>query len=288
MKKGFFRNKKLWIAVLVLSALLIWLLWGNTALMIHSIRISSDRLPASFDGFTIVQISDLHNTEFGAGNEKLLRMIEDASPDIIVLTGDLIDSNRTDLKVALDFAGSAAKLAPTFFVTGNHESYIEEYGQLKNGLNEAGVRTLRNESVLLRKGEDAIELIGLDDPAFLLRGNLFGEVSAMMDTKIKGLLLKDNPFTILLSHRPELFEVYAENRIDVTLSGHAHGGQIRLPFVGGLIAPNQGLFPKYDAGLFTEGASHMVVSRGLGNSVLPLRVNNRPEIVVVTLRRDIV
>lgn len=287
MKKISYKQKRLWGTILVLFVLLlIWLLWGNTALMYHSIRINSNRLPASFDGFTILQISDLHNTEFGKDNGKLLQMIGEASPDIIVLTGDLIDSNRLNLQVALDFAKKAAKLAPTFFVTGNHESYIEEYGQLENGLKEAGVRVLRDESVLLRKGEDAIALIGLDDPAFSLQGDLLGETSSMVDTKIKGLLLKSNPFTILLSHRPELFEVYVKNQIDVTLSGHAHGGQIRLPFVGGLIAPNQGFFPKYDAGLFTEGSSNMIVNRGLGNSVLPLRVNNRPEVVVVTLHRE--
>ena len=172
-------------------------------------------------------------------------------------------------------------------MTGNHESYIKEYGQLENGLKEAGIRVLRDESVLLRKGDDSIALVGLDDPAFSLQGDLFEETSAMVDTKIKGLLPENNPFTILLCHRPELFKIYVQNQVDVTLSGHAHGGQIRLPFVGGLIAPNQGLFPKYDAGLFTEGASHMVVSRGLGNSVLPLRVNNRPEVVVVTLHRSL-
>lgn len=114
-------------------------------------------------------------------------------------------------------------------------------------------------------------------------GDLFGEVPAMVSTKLKNMLEQESSYSILLSHRPELFETYVACGVDLILSGHAHGGQFRLPFVGGLIAPDQGLFPKYDAGLYTDGNTNMIVSRGLGNSIIPIRFNNRPEIVLINL-----
>ena len=106
----------------------------------------------------------------------------------------------------------------------------------------------------------------------------------MVSTKLNTLMEQETAYAILLSHRPELFETYAACGVDLVLSGHAHGGQFRLPFIGGLIAPNQGLFPKYDAGLFTDGNTNMIVSRGIGNSIIPIRFNNRPEIVLLELR----
>lgn len=126
-------------------------------------------------------------------------------------------------------------------------------------------------------------VIGLSDPSFTLKGDMFGEVPAMVDTKLRGLIGDKDNYTILLSHRPELFEAYVNCGVDLVLSGHAHGGQFRLPFIGGLVAPNQGLFPKYDAGLYTKGDTNMIVCRGLGNSIIPIRFNNRPEIVLLEL-----
>ena len=107
-----------------------------------------------------------------------------------------------------------------------------------------------------------------------------------MDTKLEELHTEDDVFTILLSHRPELFDIYADHGMDLILSGHAHGGQFRLPFIGGLVAPNQGLFPEYDAGIYTEGNTNMLVSRGVGNSILPFRINNRPEVILIELQAE--
>ncbi len=284
--KNRIKKKHLWLlAIPILTALALWLIWGNTALEATEVQIMSKRLPDSFNGFRVALLSDLHNAEFGEKNEKLLRLLSDCSPDLIALTGDLVDSSRTDIGIALDFAREAASLAPTYYVTGNHEAVIEDFDQLMTGLDNAGVHVLRDQSVRLEKGTDSLMLIGLDDPYFQLQGDLFGEAAAMARTKLKGLIGDADTFTLLLSHRPELFETYVECGIDLALCGHAHGGQFRLPLIGGLIAPNQGLFPKYDAGLFTAGNTHMVVSRGLGNSIIPLRINDRPEIVVVTLRK---
>ena len=145
------------------------------------------------------------------------------------------------------------------------------------------VVVLEDKAMQLEYNGDDITLIGLSDPSFTLKGNMFGEVPAMVDTKLRGLIGDKDNYTILLSHRPELFEAYVNCGVDLVLSGHAHGGQFRLPFIGGLVAPNQGLFPKYDAGLYTKGDTNMIVCRGLGNSIIPIRFNNRPEIVLLEL-----
>lgn len=275
------------ICLILFTVLAVWTLWGNTALMTNMIRLtlSDNRLPASFSGFRIAHVSDLHNAEFGEGNTKLLRMISENSPDIIVITGDLVDSSRTDIHVAVAFAGESAKIAPTYYVTGNHEALIsqQEYETLKTGLEAAGVIVLEDEAVRLERDGEEITLIGLADPDFTIKGDLFGEVPSMVTTKLKNLVGEENLYTILLSHRPELFDTYVSSHIDLVLSGHAHGGQFRFPLIGGLVAPNQGLFPKYDAGLFTENNTNMIISRGLGNSVIPLRFNNRPELILVEL-----
>ncbi len=267
----------------LLLILAIWTIWGNTALTVNTITIHSGRIPSAFSGFRIAQVSDLHNTEFGENNTRLLHMLSENTPDIIVITGDLVDSHRTDINIALDFVKEAVQAAPVYYVTGNHEARLAEYGKLKTSLEVIGATVLEDEAIQLERDGEKITLIGLSDPDFTVRGDVFGEVPAMANTKLKNLTDVEGGYTILLSHRPELFETYVNCGVDLVLSGHAHGGQFRLPFVGGLIAPNQGLFPKYDAGLYTDNNTDMVVSRGLGNSIIPLRFNNRPEIVLVEL-----
>ena len=269
--------------VSVLLALAIWTVWGNTALMVSTVAISSSRIPPAFSGFRIAQVSDLHNAELGKDNSTLLRMLSDSRPDIIVITGDLVDSTHTDIDTALAFAKKAVQIAPVYYVTGNHEARLTEYERLRNGLETAGVTVLEDKTVWLERDDGKIMLIGLSDPDFTVKGDMFGEAPSMAGTKLESLIGSEGSYTILLSHRPELFETYVDCGIGLVLSGHAHGGQFRLPFIGGLVAPDQGLFPKYDAGLYTDGSTDMVVSRGIGNSIIPFRFNNRPEIVLVEL-----
>ena len=277
-------NKKtvLIVSVLVILCLGVWTLWGNTALEVNEYEIVSDRIPQGFNGFRIAQVSDLHNKDFGEGYGQLLTLLSEINPDIIVVTGDLIDSRQTDLDVALEFAWQAGKIARVYYVSGNHEARVPEYEDLKIGLVKAGVVILENQKVQITREGESITLMGIDDPSFQ-ENYLFGDSEPVARQAIENLQNESDGYTVLLSHRPELFDLYVDTGMDLVFSGHAHGGQFRLPFVGGLVAPNQGFIPKYDAGQFTEENTTMIVSRGLGNSIIPIRVNNRPEIVVVTL-----
>ena len=254
--------------VILLLILLVWSLWSTHTPKTTAYTVSSAKIPASFDGLRIAQVSDLHNAQFGRDNRKLLQLLQEAQPDIILLTGDLIDSRRTDLEPAIAFCKVAATLAPTYYTPGNHESRIpESYAQLRAALSQLGVVILENESVPFQKGSDSITVTGLMDPDF---GTVWPELQA------------DN-YQIVLSHRPELLDRYADMELDLVFAGHAHGGQFRLPFIGGLFAPHQGFFPQYTSGVHTKGAATLVISRGLGNVPIIPRCNNRPELILVTL-----
>lgn len=261
-------------------------IWGNSALMVSMVNISSDRIASAFSNFRIAQVSDLHNAEFGESNTELIELLSEHEPDIIVITGDLIDAGHTDIEIAFDFIKQAVQIAPVYFVTGNHEANFSHYDQFKTGLEASGVTVLEDEAIQLVHNNEMITLIGLSDSDFTIKGDMFNEAPAMVNTKLNSLIDDENSYTILLSHRPELFETYVCCGVDLVLCGHAHGGQFRLPFIGGLVAPNQGLFPKYDSGLYTDGRTNMVVSRGLGNSIIPFRFNNRPEVVLVELNTE--
>lgn len=256
--------------ILVLVALLIlllWILWANTALTLTEYTASSEEIPSNFDGFRIAQVSDLHNAQFGKDSEKLLELLAQSRPDMIAITGDLVDSRRTDCAVVIDFVREAVQIAPVYYAPGNHESRIPDYAYLKSELLAAGVAVLENDSLAFYKEQDSITITGLMDPDFgIPMPNLTAE-----------------NYQVVLSHRPELIDLYADMGLDLVLTGHAHGGQIRLPFLGGILAPNQGFFPKYDSGMHFHGNTAMVVSRGLGNSLFPLRVGNRPELILITL-----
>ena len=280
------KKKSILIAsILILTGLIIWTLWGNIALEVNEYQITSDKIPEAFSGFRIAQVSDLHNAEFGEGNCKLNGLLSQTDPDMIVLTGDLIDSRQTDIEIALEFAEQAMQISPVYFISGNHEARVREYDDLKMGLVDAGVVVLENQQVQITKEGEHITLIGVDDPSFRT-DYLFGDAESVIKQATADLQNETDSFTILLSHRPELFDTYVDSGVDLVFSGHAHGGQFRIPLVGGLVAPNQGFFPKYDAGQFNRENTTMIVSRGVGNSIIPARFNNRPEIIVVTLNAE--
>lgn len=249
----------------------------NNSLVVTNIEYVNKKIPQVFNNFKILQISDLHNKEFGKDQSYLVKHTKEIAPDIIVITGDLIDGRRTNIDIAIEYVKQAKEIAPIYFVSGNHEEYSNVYHDLEKRLEELGVIILDDKRQIIEKDGEELTLLGLKDPTFVQGASTFEE-------KLKELKEKDYNFTILLSHRPEYINLYSNDDIDLVFSGHAHGGQVRIPFVGGLYAPGQGLFPKYTSGIYNENNTSMVVSRGLGNSVFPLRVFNRPELVVVTLK----
>ena len=265
--------------ITILSCILIY---EDRNLEVNTYKIRSEDLPSEFDGFRIAHISDLHNAEFGVDNSKLIAMIKEAEPDIIAITGDIIDSRRTDIDIALVFVEEVLKIAPCYYVSGNHEARIAEYSSLKEMMISAGVTVLENRDITIDRAGSVIKISGISDPSFN-SDYLFGDEKSIIESQLKTVEHK-NDFNILLSHRPEFFELYSEFNIDLVLSGHAHGGQFVLPFVGGFIAPGQGFFPVYDSGLFEDNGTNMIVSRGIGNSIIPLRINNRPEIILIELQ----
>lgn len=270
----------------VLLGLTLWLVHGNTVIQQTKITVHSAALPAEFAGFRIAHVSDLHSAEYGENNEQLLDMLRAAQPDIIAITGDIISSYHVDLESAIRFAREAAKIAPCYYVTGNHEGRISLFPSLQAGLMDAGVTVLRREAVTLERNGSSIAIWGIDDPRFNPYEGIFSRPGWDIEGQLEALSESAGAegFTLLLSHRPEYFETYCGYGIELVLSGHVHGGQIRLPLIGALYAPDQGLFPEYDSGLYTEGVTNMIVSRGLGNSSFPIRVNNPPELIIVELQ----
>lgn len=275
------------LALAVLAALLLaGNAWANARVWNARVEIRDEKIPAAFDRFVLCQVSDVHNEARGEGNAALLRALREAAPDLICITGDFLDSRRTDLDFALELAGQLAEIAPAVYVTGNHEARLKDLSALEAGLAARGVRVLRDDWTPLARGGEEIALLGLDDPGFAAGEDwTLAEGLDQTQARLSALLAQaGDRFSLVLSHRPELLPAYAEAGADLVLSGHAHGGQVRLPGIGGLFAPGQGILPRLTSGVHARGETRLVVSRGLGNSAFPLRVFNPPEIVTVTLR----
>ena len=267
------------LAVLLMLAALFALLFADSAnrLVTTDYTVTSARLPPDVDGFRIVQLSDLHAAEFAKDNARLVRAVAAAQPDLIVLTGDFIEA-EDQIPVTLALARQLVPLAPVYFVSGNHDWASHAISALFDGLADAGVTCLRNEFVTLQRGAGSIVLAGVDDPNGLADMLKPDEVAAAVQAEHPGA------FTVLLGHRNYWVEEYPTLPVDVILCGHAHGGVVRLPGVGGLIGTDRTLFPDYTAGMFASGQYQMIVSRGLGQIAQLPRLLNNPEIVCLTLR----
>ena len=266
-------KKKVIILSVVFVVLAVFCFCQNNILTVDEYEYANKKVPASADGMRIVQISDLHNKEFGRENHRLIEKIEEQHPDIIVITGDIADSSHTDIDAAVTFCEKAAELAPCYYITGNHEMWLDDNEQQKlySGIENAGVTILDNETV---HPADGIAMTGLDD------GSLYNGTLEKLTADID-----PDELHIVLAHEPQyLEEEYVLSSPDLIITGHAHGGQVRLPFIGGLVAPDQGFLPEYTAGEYKSGDTAMYVSRGLGNSVIPLRVFNYPEINVLIIK----
>ena len=271
----FKKYKKINILIITLIFLFAFFTWQNNDIVITEYNYENGKIPVEFNGYEILQISDLHNKSFGKDNSHLLNHVKTIAPDIIVITGDFIDRRNSDIEISLDFARLAVNIAPVYYVSGNHENGSAKYEKLKSELEYIGVKVLDNKIAELKIRSSSINLIGIKDYSFYDDEKSFPK-------DLQSLVNRDQ-FNILLSHRPELMDIYVESGVDLSLTGHTHGGQIRLPLIGGIASPDQGLFPKYDSDIHLENTTSMIVSRGLGNSIIPVRVFNRPELVVINL-----
>lgn len=234
-------------------------------------------LPESFDGCRIVHISDLHGMSFGRDNRRLAELIRRQQPDIIAYTGDIAGAEG-DLSAVEPLLKELEGLCPAYYVNGNHEwadGCVEEIEAL---MERYGVRCLSNEIELLYRGEDSIAIIGAEDP------NGRADMMTPWELSLQAGELYSGKFMLWLAHRNDYIKMYPDIGTDLILSGHAHGGIVRLPLVGGLLNVNRSLGAEYESGLYYSGHYIMEVSRGLGNSIPIPRFFNRPELVTIELR----
>lgn len=270
--------------ILILFLILGRIYYDNTFINVTRYNIKNKNIPKNFNNFKIIQISDLHSRVFGKDNKLLIDKIKAEKPDIIVITGDIINKRNYEDKKIIALVSKIKNIAPIYYVNGNHESWSEKYNMLRGKLIENGVILMENSSIEIKSGNKKLQLLGINDPSFI-NNDYMSESDKLnqIDKTLNEISTDKRLYKILLSHRPELIELYKKNEIDLVFSGHTHGGQVRFPIIGAIIAPEQGFFPKYDKGIFNEEKTTMIVSSGLGNSVVGLRLFNPPEIVLVKL-----
>ena len=278
------RGRRRRLLIVLLTAVLAaggFLYWDNTALQVARFDPVFTDLPAGFDGCRIVVLSDLHGGAFGAGNADLFAAVAAEQPEYIFYLGDLQDKYRGPAAgYPAAVADGLSAIAPTYYVTGNHEWAIGDVPELKKTLSAHGVTVLSNQFLTLERNGDAIVLAGIDDP------NGYADQKTPEELAAELYAAWGDPFWILLAHRNSRFaSQYSLLGADLVCSGHGHGGIIRLPGTDGLLSTERTLFPSYTAGLYEENGSVLFATRGLGNSGPSFRVFNRPEVAVVTLHR---
>lgn len=251
----------------------------NNWIYIDRINVTLNSLPDKLDGLKIAHISDVHLPKNASSIENILKKVKNENPDIVVMTGDIIDASADIKTCGLDKLGyGLSQIAPTYVVTGNHEFVNGNVDTWKDILINSNVSVIDNSLKIFNKNNESIAIIGLED-GISYDPKLFPKIKTLEDMPI-----------ILLAHRPELVDSYFSEEFSITpnlaFSGHAHGGQFRIPFLDkGLIAPGQGLFPTLTSGVYNfDNDRKLIVSRGLGNSIIPIRINNRPHIPIITLR----
>lgn len=262
-------------------------IWGNVTLSVEYIDIDTDKINDFPSGYKIAHISDYHNTKIQSLNDSVLSALNKEKPDIILLTGDLVDCRKTDIAKGIEFAQAVSEIAPAYYVTGNHECNIsiENQSTFDNfllDLETVGVTVLRNEQTFIKLNNgESFNIFGIDDPYFhCSNATQVKKTTAELCSKFN---VKNNEFNILLAHHPEQLDIYSEFGFDIVYSGHAHGGQGRI-FGIGFIAPDQGLFPEYTSGLYVQGGTKLVVSRGIGNSIAPVRFFDRPHLIITEIK----
>ena len=258
-----------------------FLIYGNFSVDVQEIHIITDKLPDSFHNYLIAHISDYHNRSSAVIDKQIFDSLKEEKPDIIVITGDLVDSDHTDIEASLNFVKNLCEIAPVYYVTGNHESNVrnadeQSFDALMSGMEDAGVTVLRNGMEKIENSEgDYFNLYGIEDPYFY---GGYEQVFQRTEKLLGEFSFNNNEFNVLLAHHPETLSVYYRFGTDLVFSGHAHGGQVTL-FGKAVVAPDQVTFPPYTSGLYKMGNTQLVLSRGIGYSLLPIRIFCRPHLV---------
>ncbi|MCB6294542.1 metallophosphoesterase [Anaerostipes caccae] len=265
----------------------------NQNLSLEEYTVVSAKLPEEFDGFKIVFLTDLHCNEFDYQNKALIDMIDGCSPDAVFVGGDMLVSRvDSSYEVALDLMRELSRRYRIYYADGNHEMRLKRneevygvaYKEYVHQLKECGVVHLSNESIMVDSGISAICLTAYDMEEKQYRK--FHPAPPSLEEMSDALGDADPEFfQVLLAHNPNYFRQYSKWGCDLVLSGHFHGGMVRLPKIGGVISPQFQLFPKYDAGEYQIGTSIMILSRGLGNHSIKIRLLNRPEVSCITLKK---
>lgn len=285
--------KIIFIFIGIFILMYLYIKYNVNTLEVTKYVVENKKVPKEFDGYNIVQISDLHSKLFGENNKKLIQKIKSLNPDIVVVTGDLIDGENNNYNVALDFMKEISKLYRVYYIIGNHEQkslikkYKDEYKDYFNKLHQIDFVNLDNNKVEIVKGDSNINLYGLTVPYSCYKYLFDNQETTSIDINFleeKLGKVDREQFNILLAHTPFYFDEYEKWGADLTLCGHVHGGIVRLPIVGGLLSPDRKFFPKYDLGEYTKNKSTMIVSKGLGGSKVLIRVNCKPEIVNIKLK----
>ena len=264
-------------------------------LVVTEYEIASPKLEQIWDGYRIAVLGDLHNNEFGENNQTLLGAVKEAKPDIILVVGDLMvvkEWKEKDFSITDTILKGLSEIAPVYYANGNHELRMEQSPAQYPGWNEEFQQILKkyqihyliDQTVLLKREETAIALSGLNigEEYYKFKGKKRPLAPHYIETKI-GIPQKDQ-FHILMAHTPLYVEEYAQWGADLVLAGHFHGGTIRLPILGGVMTPQMQFFSGLDRGLVKRGATRMIVTGGLGTHSINIRLNNPPELVMVTLR----
>ncbi len=282
------------ITAIIIFLLIIYVYYENQNLEITHYNIQSKRIPDAFDGARLVILADLHNNSYGKGNRKLIETITDINPDYILVAGDMIVSSEpNNFKVPFSLLAELAANYPIYYGLGNHEQRLvrdgsnryNSYEEYRNNLMKLGVKFLENDCVTIAKEGEAIAITGLAIGMNYFKKLKQPEMTMAYIQKLVGIP-KNKCYNILIAHNPVYFKFYTEWGADLIVSGHLHGGIIRLPGLGGIISPQYKFMPEYDAGIFEENDKIMLVSRGLGLHTIKLRINNRPELMVITLNRE--
>ena len=273
----------------VISAMFISYIISLFKIDVSKYEVASSKVPKAFDGFKILQLSDLHNRRFNKNNKKIVKIIEKQKPDIIVMTGDMVSSNSTGFSNFFSLVEELDGKYPIYYIFGNHEQRlsVEKQAIIIGKLREYGVKVLNNQHESITKNDESIEIFGLKQELIYYTNYLKSKKTYSYETKdMENAIRKadSKKFNILLAHNPLYFETHEKWGADLVFSGHVHGGIIQIPFIGGFLSPERKLFPKYSGGEYEINDSKMIVSRGLGYTKINLRFFNNPEICVVELK----